>query len=141
MIDNDQCLPPDNGLLDILAQAGPRQDVIGLPSAVNGDLKWNAAFNGPVTGEPFVSVMWIGTGVMILRNTVWKRMIAGPWFEDVLKSYGELGRKVDSSEDVNFCKQARSAGLDIWASVYASPHLKTVDLTAHLIEKHKAQQH
>lgn len=141
MVDNDQCLPPNNGLLDVIAQAGPRQDVIVLPTGIHTDnqsLRWSCNFLEPANGQPFIRVDDAGTGVMILRNTVWKRLFAGPWFETQFTNDGELGRKILLGEDVKFCRMANAAGLEIWASCICSPHLKSVDITALVLDKHKA---
>jgi len=141
-IDNDNVLPPENGLLDAIAQAGPRQDVIVLPYGIYTDngLRWSCNFLEPFNGQPFIRIDDAGTGVMILRNTVWKRLIAGPWFETRYTDDGELGRKIKHGEDVAFCRDAKEAGLEFWASPVCSPHIKSTDITALVLEKHKQLQ-
>ena len=143
MIDNDQGLPAArHSILDVIAEAGTHQDVIGLPSAMVGEsgLRWNANFLEPVGSNPFVSVDCIGSGVMLLRSSVWQRIPAGPWFETHYTNDGELGPKISVGEDASFCRLARSAGLEIWATQFASPHLKTTDLTSQLIQQHRQLQ-
>ena len=144
MIDNDQCIPPNNGLLDILAQAGPRQDVIVLPYGIRTDnqgLRWSCNFLEPFNGQPFIRIDDAATGVIVLRSSVWKRMFAGPWFETQFTDGGELGRTFKYGEDIAFSRAAKEAGLEFWASPVCSPHLKTADITSFVIEKHKALQH
>jgi hypothetical protein len=144
-IDNDNGLPQGNGLLDVIQQCGPAQDVVGLSYGMKNEqgLQWCAHFlENTVTDKPFIEVDRIGAGVLLIRNTVWKRLPAGPWFVTHYKNDGELGPRISAGEDVSFCKECRAAGLGVWASVYTSLHLHTTDLTAAVIERHKQlQQH
>jgi hypothetical protein len=134
-VDNDQTLPVSP--LDIIAECGPEQDVIGLSAGIRkGDDGRSFQFNthnlsapGIVDGK-FLGVLHVGSGVLILRNSVWRTLPRGPWFRTIQRD-DEL-RSVEKSggEDWSFCDLARAAGLKLWTHRACSGHLKTTNLTA-----------
>jgi len=129
MIDNDQTLPTNP--LDIIAEATPQQDVIGLScGCVSSDghsFRLNADFIPGMADGNFMGVSKVGTGVMLLRSNVWTRIPKGPWFRTE-QAEDEL-RSVKQGEDWHFCDLARAAGLKLWTHRRGCGHLKTVDVT------------
>lgn len=130
MVDNDQTLPQCNPL-DILAEAGPQVDVIGLSTGISKDagrsFQLNCDFIPGMADGNFMGVSKVGGGVLILRNTVWSRLPKGPWFRTV-QNDDEL-RSVKQGEDLFFCDIARAAGLRLWTHRAGCGHLKTTDIT------------
>jgi hypothetical protein len=132
MIDNDQTLSPN--MLDVLAEAGPKQHVVGWyagtsSTSINGQsFSLNCDFiPGVCEDRDFLPVTRIGAGVMALHNSVWQKLPKGPWFK-LLQEDDEL-RTPKLGEDFFFCNLARAAGLQIWAYRMGAGHLKTCDNT------------
>jgi hypothetical protein len=130
MVDNDQVLPQGNPL-DILAEAGPQVDVIGLSTGISKDagrsFHLNADFIPGISEGSFMGVSKVGSGVLILRNTVWTRLTKGPWFRTLQNDDELLSPKL--SEDLFFCDLARASGLKLWTHRKGCGHLKTADIT------------
>jgi hypothetical protein len=128
MVDNDQTLPTSP--LDVIAEAGPQQDVVGLLAGCSKDgrsFQLNCDFIPGMTDGNFRAVSKIGSGVIMLRSSVWTRIPKGPWFT-TQQSDDEL-RSFKQGEDLSFCDLARAAGLKLWTHRSDCGHLKTADVT------------
>jgi len=130
MVDADQTLPQNP--LDVLAEASPQIDAVGLACGISLDngrsFHLNCNFLPGVSDGNFMGVSKIGTGVMALRDSVWRTLPRGPWF--VTERADDELLTVTKSEDIHFCEIARACGLKLWAHRAGAGHLKTTDLTA-----------
>jgi hypothetical protein len=126
--------------LDIIAAAGPAQDVIGLTYGIAacygaGALEGKSAqfrlFPDTATlgtaDGPFRETAAVGGGVLMVRNTVWQKIPRGPWFVWG-RGQGELS-EMGLGEDVHFCNLVRQHGLRIWTHSQPAGHYHTVDMT------------
>jgi|SRR5579872_2789087 len=131
--DNDNFLPLQSNVLDVIAEAGPGQDVIGLTSGVTatngfGLFPSQEAMLGNHDG-PFVEVAYIGTGVFAVRKTVWQKIPRGPWFHWPINETTEI-QDACGGEDVEFCQRVRSLGLHVWThQTLVTGHYKTMNCT------------
>ncbi len=134
--DND--VIPHSNPLDILAEATPDTEIIGLTYGVsldNGHTYKLATEQAEGTQQGrFLPVTFIAGGTMMIRRSIWDKT-AGPWFcwltgQDELRSpIGGCG------EDVYFSKKMRAAGLTLWTHPQLVGHLKTTDVTALALPK------
>jgi hypothetical protein len=129
LVDNDQMLPQN--ALDIIAEATPQVDVIGLSTGISQDagrtFRLNVDFIPGMTHGNFMGVSKVGGGVLMLRNTCWTRIPKGPWFKTV-QANDEL-HSITQGEDFFFCDLARASDLKIWTHRRGCGHLKTCDIT------------
>ena len=140
-IDNDMVLPTQFG--DVLSDAiASEKDVVGFPSArallhgghVTPESRIFArcveALSPPERqgncGE-FVRARHVGTGVLIIRAEVWRRIPRGPWFKWLAADDELLSPRV--AEDYYFCELAEKHGLSVWSHRSVAGHLKTIDIT------------
>ncbi len=109
-IDSDMVIEPDTLMrmharnVDILGLAANRRK-LPLESVVKP--LDTADIHQPLPTDLFKAES-CGTGVMLIRTSVFKKMEA-PWFEF---SYDGNGKRI--GEDVGFCLKARKAGYSIW---------------------------
>jgi len=141
-IDNDMTLPAK--FADILHESiVSEKDVVGLPSArallpggrVTPEARVYAGCvqalvpSGMSLGSgAFHETEYVGTGVMIIRSEVWRKIPRGPWFKWVAAD-DELSSPIQG-EDYAFCDLVRSAGLKVWSHGTIAGHLKTIDITS-----------
>ena len=131
--DNDNFT--DFNPLDIIASAGPNQHVITLscgyktsPSAYAFSCvsRPTSAVDGPFSevADAF------GGGVLMIRNTVWKKISRGPWFRWQHDNNEVLapGPKTQG-EDVYFAHLVRQNGFKVWTHQQRAGHYHTIDLT------------
>jgi len=134
MCDNDQTLPQrPNDLLSILSSAPPEADVIGFMcgTILNSKVRMNAHIN-EWSDDEFVKADHVGTGLIALRSSVWKKLPKGPWFVTTFND-DEL-HSVDRGEDVYFNDLCNAAGLKTFVPRVCYGHLKTFDLTPQAIQ-------
>jgi len=128
-LDNDQTVPPN--VLDVIAEAGPAQDVIGLYSGLCADrgasFRFNVTTLPGVADRNFTGASRLGAGVLILHSSVWRALPKGPWFRTV-RADDEL-LTISQGEDYYFSNLAMAAGLRLWTHRMGAGHLHTVDLT------------
>jgi hypothetical protein len=129
--DNDNFLTCNP--LDIVAEAGKEQHVIGLPYGIGNREAYRIYPNenhGQACG-PFREEESVGGGVLIVRNRVWQTIKTGPWFrwehaetETLMPAPGTCG------EDIYFCRLVRRHGLKIWSFPDRhAGHYKSTDIT------------
>jgi len=129
MIDNDQAVPVS--LLDIVAEAGPQIDVVALACGIGSkdghSFMLNADFIRDKAIGNFMGISKAGSGVMLLRNSVWRTFPKGPWF--VTEQNNDELRSLKQGEDIFFCGLCCAAGLQLWTHRMGCGHLKTADIT------------
>jgi len=136
-IDNDNWFPGPDGKpgnpLDIIAAAGPNQDVIGLSYGVGAEGSKYSLFppsRGGAGASPFREVPEVAGGLLFVRNTVWQKIPRGPWFRWVHADNELLSPDKGSlGEDVYFCRLARQHGLKVWTHQRTAAHYRTTDIT------------
>jgi hypothetical protein len=128
-VDSDQ-IPPQN-FFELLQEADSRGiEIFGCTTPM-----WRGSEIVPNTvgarnyphgaSGPLVEVDAVGTGVFAFRVSVLAKL-PSPWFEtrSLRMKNGEI-----ESEDWNFCRKARQAGISVFATASMNAgHLKTVDL-------------
>lgn len=147
--DNDnftRCNP-----LDIVAEAGADKDIIGLSSGLGADgggvryRMYPPDSHGTKSGK-FREEPQLCSGVLIIRNRVWKTISRGPWFRWKHAENSELlTPEAGSRAEIEyFCDLARSHGFKLWNYEQAAGHYRTTDITgmvctlAQLTEQAKA---
>ena len=130
--DNDAFYRGPGTPLDILANAGKR-DIIGLPYAMTDGQTLQMmpkVVRGPNEGQ-FRREHFVGGGVLMVRNTVWKTISKGPWFRWVHAESESLEPADGSrSEECFFCDVARQHGLTVWSHERLAGHYRNCDITS-----------
>jgi len=125
MVDND--MVPQFNPLDVLAMAGDRA-VIGWTYALgSGQGDYQIFPPGERSGE-FTEVGAVGTGLIAIHSSVWKR-IKAPLFRTLSDGVNYTG------EDMYFCQQARNNGFKIWTPKQLIGHMHTVDVTGMVVKR------
>jgi hypothetical protein len=123
--------------LDVIAEAGPNQHIIGLTYAiVAGKTGIAAAPEYKLLPDriyaddgAFSEVEFVSGGCLMVRNTVWKKIPTGPWFRRLLAE-NELLAPQRCSEDAYFCALARQQGFKVWTHTQQlAGHYRTTDVT------------
>ena len=119
-IDNDQSCPQ---LLDILCEAdAARLDIVSVAcgAEISGSVRLNVQLDpsGERNGN-FLRIVQGGSGVLLLRRSVWERIPAPLFVWD-----DNLG------EDVRFCQVASASGFKLWTHTSLAAHFHSVDLTS-----------
>jgi hypothetical protein len=132
-LDNDNFVPGNP--LDIIAAAGPNQHVISLSCGIQ-NAERSVAFSctsdaAHAVEGPFREIHeCVGGGVLMIRDTVWKKIPRGPWFrwrhdDNELLTPGPGTR----GEDGYFAELVRQRGFKVWTHQQKAGHYHTLDLT------------
>lgn len=106
-VDSDMVFPPDTAA----RLAAHEQEIVGVIAPRRRppiDLIGQTVDGSKALGRGLVEAHWLGMGVMLVAKTALERMKA-PFFAVIETPSGWV------SEDQWFCKQAREAGVSIWA--------------------------
>lgn len=121
-IDNDMIFPnsgiqrlldADKDIIGVHYNARPKPGATQLVSTVKTDDPWNEAnFGKVVNGLPaqMFKCFSVGTGFTLIKMGVFDK-IDYPWFES-----GETKEWGPFTEDVDFCRKANAAGIEVWCN-------------------------
>jgi hypothetical protein len=136
-IDND--IIPQTSPLDIIASAPSDAAVIGCRYAISNGHKVAPTFfpePKPNEQQPYEQVDAVAGGVLCIRNTVWKALPKGPWFQWKAKEGSELCEP-EYGEDVFFCNLVRAAGMKVYLHHQLASHIHGQDITAVACAMHR----
>lgn len=126
-LDNDNC--PTISPLDVIAAAPADCDVCGVRYAIREGRDGAKFFPEAEPTAPYSEVREVAGGVLMIRNSVWKKVPRGPWFSWQFLPGSET-LETAMGEDVWFSAFVRSKGLKIYCHQTPAGHLKVLDVTA-----------